>query len=89
MCLAMENGTEVRLHPMVDHTLVTTALFEAWSERSFEWDRITDRDREELTIRCRAEGEFWMPFEELINNFTNLDLIHIGPDDWMQVFGRF
>ena len=58
----------------------------AWSERSFEWDHLSERDREELTIRCRVEGEFWISFDDLLNNYTNLDLIHIGPDDWMQVW---
>ncbi|CAG2168962.1 unnamed protein product, partial [Oppiella nova] len=56
----------------------------AWSERSLEWDHLSERDREELTIRCRTDGEFWISFDDLLNNFTNLDLIHIGPDDWMQ-----
>ncbi|XP_054166643.1 calpain-9-like [Oppia nitens] len=55
-----------------------------WSERSLEWDQLTDRDREELSIRCRTDGEFWISLKDLVENFTNLDLIHIGPDDWMQ-----
>ncbi|XP_022235291.1 calpain clp-1-like [Limulus polyphemus] len=25
-----------------------------------------------------------MSFEDFLNNFTHLDLLHIGPDDWMQ-----
>ena len=30
-----------------------------WSERSWEWDSLSDRDKELLSIRVRNEGEFW------------------------------
>lgn len=56
----------------------------AWSEQSYEWDLLSDRDKEELTVRC-SQGEFWMSFEDFLLQFTNLDIIHIGPDDWMEV----
>uniref|UniRef100_T1KNX4 Calpain catalytic domain-containing protein n=1 Tax=Tetranychus urticae TaxID=32264 RepID=T1KNX4_TETUR len=54
-----------------------------WSERSWEWDTLTDRDKEELSARCRDDGEFWMSFDDFLRFFTHLDLVHIGPDDWM------
>ncbi|RWS31726.1 calpain-9-like isoform X3 [Leptotrombidium deliense] len=55
-----------------------------WSERSWEWDNLTERDKEELSLRCRDDGEFWMSFDDFLRYFTHLDLVHIGPDDWMQ-----
>ncbi|RWS16665.1 Calpain-1 catalytic subunit-like protein [Dinothrombium tinctorium] len=55
-----------------------------WSERSWEWDHLNDRDKEELSLRCRDDGEFWMSFDDFLRYFTHLDLVHIGPDDWMQ-----
>jgi len=54
-----------------------------WSERSWEWDSLSDRDKELLSVRVRNEGEFWMSFEDFSRQFTHLDLVHIGPDDWM------
>ena len=30
-----------------------------WSERSWEWDSLADRDKELLSVRVRNEGEFW------------------------------
>ncbi|KAG1714487.1 Calpain [Nymphon striatum] len=54
-----------------------------WSDRSWEWDSLSNRDRDVLSVRIRNDGEFWMSFEDFVNNFTNLDLVHIGPDDWM------
>ncbi|CAH0387534.1 unnamed protein product [Bemisia tabaci] len=54
-----------------------------WSERSWEWDGLSDRDKELLSVRVRNDGEFWMSFEDFARHFTHLDLVHIGPDDWM------
>ncbi|XP_057379033.1 calpain-9-like isoform X1 [Daphnia carinata] len=54
-----------------------------WSERSWEWDSLSERDKELLSVRVRNEGEFWMSFEDFSKQFTHLDLVHIGPDDWM------
>ncbi|XP_056640936.1 calpain-9-like isoform X2 [Diorhabda sublineata] len=54
-----------------------------WSERSWEWDGLSNRDKELLSIRVTNEGEFWMSFEDFSRHFTQLDLVHIGPDDWM------
>ncbi|XP_074598545.1 calpain-9-like isoform X2 [Brevipalpus obovatus] len=54
-----------------------------WSERSWEWDTLTEQDKLELAARCREDGEFWMSFDDFLRYFTHLDLVHIGPDDWM------
>ncbi|XP_068245051.1 calpain-9-like isoform X1 [Palaemon carinicauda] len=54
-----------------------------WSERSWEWDSLSDRDKELLSVRVRNEGEFWMAFDDFARHFTHLDLVHVGPDDWM------
>nr|XP_023020394.1 calpain-9-like [Leptinotarsa decemlineata] len=54
-----------------------------WSERSWEWDGLSNRDKELLSVRVTNDGEFWMSFEDFSRHFTQLDLVHIGPDDWM------
>ncbi|KAJ8915044.1 hypothetical protein NQ315_016019 [Exocentrus adspersus] len=54
-----------------------------WSERSWEWDGLTARDKELLSVRVAHDGEFWMSFDDFSRHFTQLDLVHIGPDDWM------
>ncbi|GFX05312.1 calpain-A [Trichonephila clavipes] len=54
-----------------------------WSDRSWEWDSLPERDQELLSVRIRNDGEFWMSFEDFLRNFTFLDLLHVGPDDWM------
>nr|XP_022900418.1 calpain-9-like isoform X1 [Onthophagus taurus] len=54
-----------------------------WSERSWEWDGLSPRDKELLGVRVINDGEFWMSFDDFARNFTQLDLVHVGPDDWM------
>ncbi|XP_037084244.1 LOW QUALITY PROTEIN: calpain-1 catalytic subunit-like [Pollicipes pollicipes] len=54
-----------------------------WSERSWEWDSLSDRDKDLLSVRVANDGEFWMSFDDFARVFTHLDLVHIGPDDWM------
>uniref|UniRef100_A0A1Y1KIH2 Calpain catalytic domain-containing protein n=3 Tax=Photinus pyralis TaxID=7054 RepID=A0A1Y1KIH2_PHOPY len=55
----------------------------AWSERSWEWDGLSARDKELLSLRVTNDGEFWMSFDDFAKHFTQLDLVHVGPDDWM------
>jgi hypothetical protein len=58
-----------------------------WSRKSWEWDSLSERDRQLLAQRVRNSGEFWMSYEDFIYTFTHLDLVHIGPDDWMTETG--
>lgn len=44
---------------------------------------MSERDKELLSVRVRNEGEFWMAFDDFAKQFSHLDLVHIGPDDWM------
>lgn len=30
-----------------------------WSDRSWEWDSLPERDQELLSVRIRNDGEFW------------------------------
>lgn len=55
----------------------------AWSRASWEWHGLSDRDKELLSVRVTHDGEFWMSFEDFARCFTRLELVHVGPDDWM------
>ena len=46
-----------------------------WSERSWEWDSLSERDKELLSARVRNEGEFWMAFDDFAAQFSHLDLV--------------
>nr|CAH7717763.1 unnamed protein product [Callosobruchus chinensis] len=86
--LARVRGTSVAIHEvaLVRLRAPSSGAGEwtgAWSERSWEWDGLTPGDREMLAGRCKDKGEFWMSFDDFSRHFTQLDLVHIGPDDWM------
>ena len=48
-----------------------------WSERSWEWDSLSDRDKELLAIRVRNEGEFWMAFEDFASQVVYPYTVHL------------
>lgn len=54
-----------------------------WSRQSWEWESLSERDKQLLSHRVRNPGEFWMSYEDFANTLTHLDLVHVGPDDWM------
>lgn len=54
----------------------------AWSERSWEWNALSERDRELLASRTQEDGEFWMAVQEFLARFVVIWLAHIGPEDW-------
>uniref|UniRef100_A0A182Y1U9 Uncharacterized protein n=1 Tax=Anopheles stephensi TaxID=30069 RepID=A0A182Y1U9_ANOST len=54
----------------------------AWSERSWEWNALNERDRELLSSRSSNDCEFWMSVNEFLTRFVVIWLAHIGPDDW-------
>ncbi|KAL5008896.1 hypothetical protein ScPMuIL_014477 [Solemya velum] len=52
----------------------------AWSDRSDEWNSIPDYERERMGLVFRDDGEFWMDFEDFLNNFHTLDICNLTPD---------
>ena len=54
-----------------------------WSERSWEWDSLSDRDKELLSVRVRNEGEFWMAFDDFAKQFSHLDLVSSRPSHYL------
>ncbi len=58
-----------------------------WSERSWEWDSLSDRDKELLSARVRNEGEFWMAFDDFARQFSHLDLVTMTHDHVVAVAG--
>ncbi|KAJ8966206.1 hypothetical protein NQ314_003686, partial [Rhamnusium bicolor] len=57
-----------------------------WSERSWEWDGLSSRDKDLLSVHvCTKKIIVLLGCLSRIfsRHFTQLDLVHIGPDDWM------
>uniref|UniRef100_A0A674DGG6 Calpain-1 catalytic subunit n=1 Tax=Salmo trutta TaxID=8032 RepID=A0A674DGG6_SALTR len=51
----------------------------AWSDNSSEWDAIDPTEREDMN--CHMEdGEFWMPFQEFLRQFSRLEICNLTAD---------
>ena len=45
--------------------------------RSPEWRSVSARDREKLGLVSQDDGEFWMPWEDFIYQFTDVSITHL------------
>ncbi|KAL7636763.1 UNVERIFIED_CONTAM: hypothetical protein RMT77_012517 [Armadillidium vulgare] len=52
----------------------------AWSDKSYEWNSVSEDERDKLGITFDDDGEFWMPFSDFISNFTAMDICDVTPD---------
>ena len=52
----------------------------AWSDRDPVWGQLPKQDRENLGQYSKADGEFWMAYEEWVNLFDQIQICNISPD---------
>ncbi|CAD0202842.1 unnamed protein product [Chrysodeixis includens] len=55
----------------------------AWSPASPEWRALAQPDRDLLATSAAHPGDFWMSFNDFVQAFSQLELVHVGPDDWL------
>ncbi|XP_026745234.1 calpain-11-like isoform X2 [Trichoplusia ni] len=55
----------------------------AWSPASAEWRALAPPDRDLLAASAAHPGDFWMSFNDFVQSFSELELVHVGPDDWL------
>ncbi|RVE40399.1 hypothetical protein evm_014951, partial [Chilo suppressalis] len=56
----------------------------AWAPHSAQWRALPPHDRDLLAGRTTRKGDFWMSFTEFAREFSSLELVHVGPDDWLR-----
>ncbi|XP_033026764.1 calpain-5-like [Lacerta agilis] len=44
----------------------------AWSDKSPEWQKVSQRNRKQMGVTVRDDGEFWMSFEDFCAHFTDV-----------------
>uniref|UniRef100_A0A914UYZ2 Calpain catalytic domain-containing protein n=1 Tax=Plectus sambesii TaxID=2011161 RepID=A0A914UYZ2_9BILA len=49
----------------------------AWSDGSEEWNHLTETRKAELGITVDEDGEFWMPFDEFCEYFTDISVCQL------------
>ncbi|XP_072945080.1 calpain-B-like [Epargyreus clarus] len=55
----------------------------AWARGGPEWRALAPADRDLLARRAPLPGHFWMSFADFARAFGRLELVHVGPDDWL------
>ncbi|XP_013179703.1 PREDICTED: calpain-A-like [Papilio xuthus] len=56
----------------------------AWARGGPQWRALPAADRDLLADTAAQPGHFWMPFSELARAFGTLELVHLGPDEWVR-----
>lgn len=51
----------------------------AWGDKSSEWNYINEAERQKLGLSFSDDGEFWMSFQDFVQNFEKLEICHLGP----------
>ncbi|ESO84226.1 hypothetical protein LOTGIDRAFT_108350 [Lottia gigantea] len=52
----------------------------AWSDRSVEMRTLTPSVRNSLQVDTADDGEFWMSYGDVIDNFDEIEMCHLQPD---------
>nr|XP_019920735.2 calpain-9-like isoform X1 [Crassostrea gigas]XP_019920737.2 calpain-9-like isoform X2 [Crassostrea gigas] len=51
-----------------------------WSDNSYQLRNLSQEARQRLGIVIQDEGEFWIPIDDVLVNFEEIQLIHLQPD---------
>ena len=57
-----------------------------WSDESPEWHSIPKNIKGEMDAVVAQDGEFWMAFDDLLANFKEIYVCHLGPDVIKEIF---
>ncbi|XP_034941713.1 calpain-C isoform X2 [Chelonus insularis] len=52
----------------------------AWARGSLEWDDVPIVERDRLSVRNMAEGEFWISYSDFVKTFTHLEVVHLDAE---------
>ncbi|CAI2349911.1 unnamed protein product [Caenorhabditis sp. 36 PRJEB53466] len=52
----------------------------AWSDGSREWDGVDPGQREQMGVNFAKDGEFWMSFDDFLQEFTQMEVCNLSAD---------
>lgn len=51
----------------------------AWSDKSKQWEEVSEEKRNELGLVAKEDGEFWISEADFVKHFEMLDFCHLDP----------
>uniref|UniRef100_A0A915DFL9 Calpain catalytic domain-containing protein n=1 Tax=Ditylenchus dipsaci TaxID=166011 RepID=A0A915DFL9_9BILA len=52
----------------------------AWSDNSREWNQLSNDTKKDMGLTFAHDGEFWMSFNDFMDNFEKMEICNLGPD---------
>lgn len=52
----------------------------AWTKSSKEWDNVPANEKERIGLKQASDMEFWMTFQDFVQTFTQLEVVHLDGD---------
>lgn len=52
----------------------------AWSDKSEQWNCVSEQDKKGLEIKFDHDGEFWMTYADFLQYFDRVDICSLSPD---------
>ncbi|XP_059045760.1 calpain-A-like [Achroia grisella] len=51
-----------------------------WSDKSKQWQSLSDEERQKVGLVVDSDGEFWMSYQDFKHRFTHVELCNLNPD---------
>ncbi|XP_055353273.1 calpain-9-like [Paramacrobiotus metropolitanus] len=61
----------------------------AFSDGSAEWKYVPERVRKQLEVSFAEDGEFWIPYSDLMQQFSKFEICNLGPETMVAADGSF
>ena len=49
-----------------------------WSNGSDKWNKVTDELKGQLNAYKQEDGQFFMSYDDFIDNYNNIDFVHVN-----------
>ena len=56
-----------------------------WADGSKEWDSLSLEERKRFGLTFDSDGEWWMEYEDFLNNFNEVEMCHLCPEKMLKI----
>ncbi|KAG5666810.1 hypothetical protein PVAND_014820 [Polypedilum vanderplanki] len=52
----------------------------AWSDKSKNWENVSDEEKARIKFKVNTDGEFYMSFQDFLKSFDEIEICNLTPD---------